>query len=180
MQGLLVEGRCYYAGKVLWLCGMLSRGHQNIEGVGGIVRGGVRVAADGEGFGGSSNYVGSETLPTSIKERGPHWYTDRMITPPQSSDWGKLGILFNRIKFIKGQPFGFLDPGNSRDQGNLHEPVLPVSGLLNPCLSRLERAGPLCLGGGWACFAGLQILACAGGRLARLLLLLLALMIVLS
>jgi len=32
------------------------------------------------------NYVGSETLPTSIKERGPHWCTDRMTHPPRSSD----------------------------------------------------------------------------------------------
>eukprot|EP00983_Pelagomonas_calceolata_P050353 1141943-Pelagomonas_calceolata.AAC.2 len=42
--------------------------------------------------------------------------------------------------------------------------VLLASSLLNPpCLSRLERAGPPWLGGNWACFAGLQILACAGG-----------------
>eukprot|EP00983_Pelagomonas_calceolata_P008974 291970-Pelagomonas_calceolata.AAC.1 len=28
------------------------------------------------------NYVGSETLPTSIEEKGPHWCTDRMTHPP--------------------------------------------------------------------------------------------------
>eukprot|EP00983_Pelagomonas_calceolata_P021919 687499-Pelagomonas_calceolata.AAC.1 len=32
------------------------------------------------------NYVGSETLPTSIKERGPHWCIERVTTPPRSSD----------------------------------------------------------------------------------------------
>eukprot|EP00983_Pelagomonas_calceolata_P060119 1146234-Pelagomonas_calceolata.AAC.2 len=36
------------------------------------------------------NYAVSETLPTSVKERGPHWCTDRMntwwCTPPRSSD----------------------------------------------------------------------------------------------
>eukprot|EP00983_Pelagomonas_calceolata_P015012 477761-Pelagomonas_calceolata.AAC.4 len=30
------------------------------------------------------NYVGSETLPASIKEGGPHWCTDRMTHPPRS------------------------------------------------------------------------------------------------
>eukprot|EP00983_Pelagomonas_calceolata_P055127 1143994-Pelagomonas_calceolata.AAC.2 len=35
---------------------------------------------------GKKNYVGSETLPTSIEERGPHWCTDRMTHPPRSSD----------------------------------------------------------------------------------------------
>eukprot|EP00983_Pelagomonas_calceolata_P111148 1159755-Pelagomonas_calceolata.AAC.2 len=28
------------------------------------------------------NYIGSETLPTSVEERGPHWCTDRMTSPP--------------------------------------------------------------------------------------------------
>eukprot|EP00983_Pelagomonas_calceolata_P052550 1142891-Pelagomonas_calceolata.AAC.1 len=32
------------------------------------------------------NYAGSETLPTSIKERGPHWCTDRMTHPPWRSE----------------------------------------------------------------------------------------------
>eukprot|EP00983_Pelagomonas_calceolata_P030380 953351-Pelagomonas_calceolata.AAC.1 len=32
MQSLSVEGRCYYIGQVLWLCGMLCRGHHNDEG----------------------------------------------------------------------------------------------------------------------------------------------------
>eukprot|EP00983_Pelagomonas_calceolata_P030339 952165-Pelagomonas_calceolata.AAC.1 len=32
------------------------------------------------------NYRGSGTLPTSTKERVPHWCTDRMTHPPRSSD----------------------------------------------------------------------------------------------
>eukprot|EP00983_Pelagomonas_calceolata_P068087 1149759-Pelagomonas_calceolata.AAC.5 len=31
-----------------------------------------------------------KTLPTSIKENGPHWCTDRLTSPPRSSDREKI------------------------------------------------------------------------------------------
>eukprot|EP00983_Pelagomonas_calceolata_P088567 1157219-Pelagomonas_calceolata.AAC.1 len=34
----------------------------------------------------NENYVGRENLTTFIKEKGPHRCTDRVTSPPQSSD----------------------------------------------------------------------------------------------